>query len=347
MKDAPSQRILWVDVAKGIAIVAVVVSHTGFLPFSTITSPFIGSWMLPIFAFVGGYVYTRKLRVGRLFFAYFVAGVVSFAGWLYLREAYPQGKLLVPVADQVSNFIFGKNLVFNGPLWFLPAYFLTTTAIYLLYPVWKKQTLRTQLIGIAFAGGILSMTNALPISFPFSLDLSLLFFVFFLAGIVFREVVRLSTPLLLTIGGVFLGASYLNGTVDLFERSFGSYLLFWLSAFSGIVLVCRLAQLLSRKGNFFRRFFAFSGRHSLLILVTHWPVIQWVSFFLYMCGIVQKIGANPTITSFWLPHTGEPVLRLYVILFLLLYLTAVFGTVYFLQLTYCKLFAIIKRLWMF
>ncbi|PIP14598.1 hypothetical protein COX47_04355 [Candidatus Roizmanbacteria bacterium CG23_combo_of_CG06-09_8_20_14_all_35_49] len=50
------ERIGWIDVAKGMAILAIVTIHTGFLPFSKITAPLL-SWTLLIFPFIGGCLY--------------------------------------------------------------------------------------------------------------------------------------------------------------------------------------------------------------------------------------------------------------------------------------------------
>src|SRR3989338_11433530 len=51
-----SPRLAYIDISRGLAIIAVIASHTGYLPLSRFLFPFINAWMLPIFAISGGLV---------------------------------------------------------------------------------------------------------------------------------------------------------------------------------------------------------------------------------------------------------------------------------------------------
>lgn len=51
------QRIEWIDVAKGIGVFLVVIAHTGIAPF---LSEWIGTFHMPLFVFLSGYVYKTK-----------------------------------------------------------------------------------------------------------------------------------------------------------------------------------------------------------------------------------------------------------------------------------------------
>ena len=333
---------------KGVGILTVIITHTGFLPFSRITSALVGGWVLLIFPYLGGYLFRPqsiflflKSKI-YLLAVYFIAAVVSFMAWLFLRNVYPQNLLQSSITQEMWHFLLGKSLVFNGPLWFIPAYALSSLTVLFIYPLWQKgrETLRTFIL-IFFVISAFFLLS-LKIVFPFSLDIVLLFVVFFFLGIRIREKSpQISLTHITVLSIVFFASSFLNGTVDLYERKLGIYPLFLICAFSGIFLIQLLVMRLNARKSV-SRFFAYCGRHSLLLLVAHWPVIQWTSYALTLMGWPKLIGANPTITSFWLPHSGEPVIRAYVFGFLFLYLASVFIFSFSFRLTYCKLFAIIK-----
>lgn len=304
--------------------------------------------MLLIFPFLGGYLFrTQSIYLFLkskiyLLSVYFIAAVVSFIAWLFLRNTYPQGLLQTSVSQEMVRFILGKGLVFNGPLWFIPAYVLSSLTVFFIYPLWQKgrETLKTFIL-IFFAIGAFFLLS-LKIVFPFSMDIVLLFIMFFFLGIRVREEPpQPSLTHIFILSIIFFASSFLNGTVDLYERTLGSYPFFLTSAFSGIFLIQVFSKKLDTQ-NKIARFITYCGRHSLLLLVVHWPIIQWTSYVLTLTGLPKLIGANPTITSFWLPHTSKTIISVYVFAFLFLYLTAVFIFSFSLRLTYCKLFAIIK-----
>ncbi len=324
------KRQRWPDIVKGIGIFAVIVSHTGFLPFSRITSPFISSWMLPLFAFIGGYLFTHKdlfpryveKKFRKLIVPYVVVGLISFAGWLYLRNVYPQNLLFGPVTNQVYKFLLGKTLVFNGPLWFLPAYFLTCIIAYSLYPYWNSKRTFLKLTIVVLFAVTSSVLISLKTPLPYSIDIVLLFVVFFLAGILYKKRgLHLERWLLGIIVIVFISSSLLNGTVDLYQRNLNHTFLFWLSSFTGVLLITELSKKFQTL--VLLHPFRYMGAHSLTLLITHWPAIQWLSYFLFLSGIPQLVGANPTLTSFWLPHTGETRIRILVFIYLLFYLFSI------------------------
>ncbi|MEK7072669.1 MAG: acyltransferase family protein, partial [Patescibacteria group bacterium] len=52
-----NKRIGWVDLARGAAVLSIIFSHSGYLPFSAYLSPVMHTFMIPVFLFTGGYFF--------------------------------------------------------------------------------------------------------------------------------------------------------------------------------------------------------------------------------------------------------------------------------------------------
>src|SRR3989344_3842788 len=240
-------RIQWIDNAKGIAILTIVIMHSGFLPFSKITAPLISNWMLLIFPFIGGYLFKLKIntrnrfgisgsglslrakrsgawqsnqlmrllrlryqtvpdprndvvfsfkktsihqvfkKINRLIIPYIIVGLTSFLGWLYLRQNYPSNLLNYSPEIMLNNFILGKDLIFNGPLWFLPAYFFTSMMMLFFIQYFQKITIQMKMVFIIFFTIIALLLINLKIHFPYSFDIAILFLALFLSGAFFKN----------------------------------------------------------------------------------------------------------------------------------------------------------------
>ncbi len=326
-----NKRVVWLDISKGMAISGVVIIHTGFLPFSRLSGPLL-SWILPIFPFVGGYLFKKKKsfvsyllkKFGQFMLPYVIVGIVSFLGWMYLRTHYAQNLLLFPISQTILQFILGKGIVFNGPLWFLPCYFVVVLTAKLTYPFWVRSTKLRKIVLIIVLALISLFLMTLRIDYPYSLDIAVLFLCFYFLGMYVKkqkfEINLLSFVLFVAL---FMLTSFLNGTIDLHQRLLHNYLLFYVSAIAGIFVIIYFSKQLAKNENLMRRFFSYLGRNSLLLLIIHWPIIQWTSYLLNLTGIPQRIGANPTITSYWLPRSDRLIVDIYIIAFLLYYMCAV------------------------
>ncbi len=333
-----NKRIVWLDIGKGMAILAVVIIHTGFLPFSRISSPLL-SWILPIFPFTGGYLFKESKLFGSFLFKkfgqfmrpYFIVGVISFIGWLYLRTHYAQNILLLPLNQTILQFILGQNIVFNGPLWFLPCYLIVVLSARLMYPFWLGSTKARRIVLIVVLALISQFLLTRRINYPYSFDIAVLFLSFYFLGMYVKkqrfEISLLTFVLFITL---FISTSFINGTIDLHQRLLHNYILFYVSAITGIFVIMYAAKQLAKHENLLMQAFSYLGRNSLLLLIIHWPIIQWASYLLNLSGIPRRIGVNPTITSYWLPQSDRLTVYLYITAFLFYYLSAIFILFYLL-----------------
>jgi acyltransferase len=307
-------RVVWIDIARGLGILSVVVFHSGFLPFSIYLVPLVNSWMIAIFVFTGGYLFKPNLTISYLFskiktllIPYFIVGSISFLGWLYLRNNYPEKILWQPENISLINFISGKNLIFNGPLWFLPTYFFATIITNYLSKFWFGKT-----NPIKFIIAVLLIITAFIISRPFqyfiySYDLILLFSGLIMLGSIaasknlLKSLNLLSTILIFII---FLFSSLINGGPDMFERQFHNPALYIISASLGSILISFIGVKIISYFEIIKRFFIYLGKSSLIILVWHWPIMQWLTYIIYKINIFNFIINKYTLTSFVINARG-------------------------------------------
>ncbi len=122
-------RIMWIDVLKGIGVFFVVLGHV-------VRNDMIFSWIysfhMPLFFFAAGYVYKQcpvitnvKHKLYSVMTPYFIFGTIIIIYW-YLIERHARGN-----QQSLGEAIFGlvsgeyRYLDFNVHLWFLPCFFLT------------------------------------------------------------------------------------------------------------------------------------------------------------------------------------------------------------------------------
>jgi acyltransferase len=302
------KRIDWIDASRGVSILGVIAFHTGFLPFITIIDPILMSWILPVFLFTGGWLLKNTpftlprviVRIRRMLVPFFIAGAVSFLGWIFLRTIYPQQILNQPINRELIKWWTGRNPYFNSPLWFIPTYLAASIFMQAIAVWWFRRRIVTRGICSMFfvvAGFFLSRPFHYPV---FSYDLVLLFIGMIMMGSVastvsFPKIVpRVVFDVVALV--LFLVVSVSNGYIDMFQRQFGNPLLFMVSATLGTYSVARFC---------FRRF-AGLGRASMSLLVWHWPIMQWLTYGLFISGVLNHLVQNFTKTSFVLNAVGCP-----------------------------------------
>jgi hypothetical protein len=67
----------------------------------------------------------------------------------------------------------------------------------------------------------------------------------------------------------------------------------------------------------------------LLILIVHWPIIQWLTYLLYVGWIVKKMRGEMLIVSFWLTEKNSFLVIAESISLLFLYVSCVLLVTYF------------------
>ncbi|WP_342042977.1 acyltransferase family protein [Bacillus sp. OTU2372] len=271
-------RIEYLDIAKGIAILLVVLGHT--CQISTI-GIWIYSFHLPLFFFISGCILSLKdsnidmkksikNRLKSLLLPYLGFSLIIFCLWFI--NTYLTGKI---TSNIVSNEIIAI-ITFKGidALWFLPCLFF----VEILFVISMKYIKKKEVILL-----MLVILSTLPfVNLGISHNEFYIQFMRILIGFVFLEVGYLSFKNIqsnkfniiffigLIIINVILGRY--NKQVDLYSLNLNNYFLYYGSAFSGI-----LAILLMCKEMVNVKTISFLGKNSLIIMAIHIQIIIIVS----------------------------------------------------------------------
>lgn len=308
-------RKTYIDVAKGIAILLVILGHMNrFFEYNGRLNQMVYSVQLPVFLVIGGY--WMRLKQGespmqfvekkfyRLLQPYFFYAVFSI---LY---AWPEN------AERFCYYVAGmlwgigiRDYLPNLPIWFLPMFFVANLWFYLVLRIGslgKKNWQKLLLEGIATAlimaaGWKLKLREE---RLPWGFELAMILQGFFLAGHLWRLAEGyladkaaegksaggagkqriLLAVLLIPALLIWAVCVRMNGRVDINAAWFGNEGLwsFYLAALAGCYLVITASAVLSRwkPAAWILSLF---GTNSMAIMAVHVPVLIW------MDGVITPI----------------------------------------------------------
>ncbi|MBC1499818.1 acyltransferase family protein [Listeria weihenstephanensis] len=296
-----NQRLIWIDNLKAYGIILVVIGHCVVLsadyPYTGLLMKLIYSFHMPLFFFISGFLFRGK-GTGKYFYKkwktllvpYFIFQVISV---LFINSFYyvTAGQLeRDPLSTLLSVFYLNGNVGWNAPLWFLVVLFILDV-LYYFFSKWSERTgIQMALVLLScVVGWLLSETG---IKFPFGLQIVFSCFLFYYLGNMTKKynVLKLLSRslvvymLLLTLAGSFLIGSmfWLNGPrlVSMYDNYFGTnYILFVLTALSGIVFSVLLFQMVQKVG-----VFTVFGKEAIILIGTQYFVL------LGFDGVCRVIG---------------------------------------------------------
>ena len=290
-----SIRIHWLDVAKGFAILLVVLGRISFLP--TAIRAVIYSFHMPLFFFLSGFLLFRKEER----FGLFLKKKAKTLLWPYYCFLLIQFLVLYfpnkVGFDHAATYSPGWSALYgDSELWFLLYLFVIQVV---LFPILnrgggiEKKSLFVILGFMSVVFLIKGECFSLDVPFekyrgatlPFKMDLIFLGGSFVVLGILLRNYLSNNKFPLWLIGVLLLvaiGAGtwnyYISGKyqVEFFECFVGNPVLFYISSIASILVFVSLCQRI-RSLSFVEKF----GRYSLSIYAMHWVVVPFVDAVLY------------------------------------------------------------------
>jgi len=291
-----SKRIEYIDIARGIGILLVVMGHNDFAAISPFAHKVIYSFHMPLFFFLSGYFF--KLAIG--FWDFFkkrfnaIMKPYFFTIFLIYFISISFGKMGFQTAIlRITKSLYGAGHYLDWvQLWFLPHLFVVSLYAFLFYAVmtrvnnrWIRWIVLLLTLGIAS----LFLKTFYPFSFsmfakdyelfglPFSLDLVLLSGFFFILGSEARHLTSeglFSNVLFLIVTGalmIFLNL-FFSARIDFNTRLYESFLINTIEAVIGILFVLALSRQIELWTHRLASFFKYCGKISLILLLFHVPI---------------------------------------------------------------------------
>jgi polysaccharide biosynthesis protein PslL len=289
------KRVPYVDIAKGIGIILVVMGHNDFALIAPFAHKLIYSFHMPMFFFMSGmffkpdmpflnFIKNRFHRVLKPFLAILL--LIFFASLSFSKIS------LVIAGRRLIKAMYGSGYYIDWvQLWFLPHLFAVSLFAYLFFQVVKgmrPQWLRWILLAVLYTAGILSMKLFWPFEFsifgkvltlhglPYGLDMVAVSGLFFILGYELNQHHKeawFAKKLVFIVSGALLlfMVWYFPARIDLNIRQFDSLVINTVEARTGILFILALSRRLEGIG-WLSSIFSYVGQASLIVLLFQVPI---------------------------------------------------------------------------
>lgn len=304
-KISSTKRKKWLDAVKGIAIILVVMSHTGS------GVPYLHKYMIacymPLFFIASGYVFKEMKGAIQRKCTQLLLPYIGWAIFYLLVTCIGHREIdLMKIGTWIAGIIYSRFSLFElgpvppirllppgaAPLWFLTCMVLS----YLLFcPLVRLKSRMIVALIIAYMGISVGFMFC-PILMPWSLDTAFMGALFIYAGYLLKNVQLNNNKIwiaLLVCLPIYLVVSHINGDVNMSIRVYGNpgptgLLLFGITGILGSVSYAAFFMLTCN--TWLCSFFAYFGRLSLTVMCAHMFFARGVMWLYGYCssrGIVM------------------------------------------------------------
>ena len=313
-------RTRYVDIAKGLGMLAVIWAHI----LTDYTNPSViicYAFDIPLFFVLAGMMYNskkydsfRKLvlrRVKTLLIPYVIFSIASWAIWAIFNIK-SGNNLLKPLLQTILAQGSGGFLVHNVPLWFVTCLFVVEMLYYFISKL--SDYLNILICFIMAIIGHFMLHNSLNFDFtllPWNIESAMSAMLFYCIGNLFVKHLKLNfitnftenntrkmiVGILIAIIPFTLGALY-NGHITLGSNSLGkSTLLLYIVGFIGVAIIISISALLERLKII--GLIEFIGRNSFDFMAVHVPI---KGFLIILFGKIihidsQTISNSPLLSA--------------------------------------------------
>lgn len=294
-----SHRIRWIDIAKGICIISIV---TGHVYHNSFIRTYALSFDVSMFFFLSGLCYRKPnnsieyfiSKIKRVVVPYFSFSLISILVFAVAGRIMPQigDSISCSLKDNILVMLWGNSkpdvMKYNSPLWFLTCYF---SVLILVFIVEKLQifihnvryTRGIIIICLVLVGGV----SHCRLTLPWHLETAVSMLAWFELGMIFKEKrlfdrsIKYKNGIIVTflvLGALagFINRNITKTSLQVRQDIYGVYVLYYLSAFFGIICFSLLSQKIEKS-----KILEYCGRNSLSILVVHkFPVLFFQQLFL-------------------------------------------------------------------
>lgn len=247
------KRLAYIDYARGIGIILMVMGHIGF---GERFYHYIHAFHMPVFFVMSGYLYREKeslkqeilKKVKQLIVPYISIGAFHYAFWLLIHHG--ENNLTEPLINLLwvnTN----TNMPIAGALWFLTCLFFVDI-IFMLVDRYMKRISGLIFVIIAVFGSCFTLIT--DIRLPWAIDTAMVGVGFYYSGYLLKKysgikyvgkLMDLNIPETIIGFVVFSVLIFLNGTVNMRTGDYAVIPLSWVNGigFSIILLnICKLTE---------------------------------------------------------------------------------------------------------
>lgn len=280
------ERLKWVDIAKGIAILCVIIGHSITKQKYLWTWNFIYSFHMPLFFLVGGYLFKEKPikkffkdSSRRLLVPYFFVAIIFtiykvLTSNAALKALATQTKTYLYASNRGTEFI--KNVDYTGAIWFLAALFVAGFIFNMVLKIKDNRLQFLTIVSLSVLGYLLRYIKYLPWTLDIALVCQSYLYVGFCARRLKADIENLPIkmfPFLIFLWAVFIH----NGAMSLAGRFYNDIAIMFFGSISGCIVIFYLSNIIN-KSYYLNRFLTFCGQQSMTILCVHFldqKIIKW------------------------------------------------------------------------
>ena len=306
-------RLKYLDIAKGIAVILVIISHSYGIPFGL--EYYLAAYYMPLFFLISGYTYKNDKPVGAniknrffrllkpyaaynalLLLLFTITGELesvpdilkAIGGAIYSRYC-----LYFPLGTKNNIYFFNID---NGAMWFLTAMFCSSVIFYLVI----KYCLESKKKAIIICTSLIAITfilNQLPILLPWSIDTAFIGAFFMIIGCYLgrnnyfeRKIDIKNACYLILIFLLYILLCYINPGINMSVRNYGQFeyfniIFFIIIGISGSLICIWLSKFIQKI--IIGKFFEFVGKNTIVLVALH----------IFTLSIVENISNHILIIS--------------------------------------------------
>lgn len=273
MENKSTDRILWIDTAKGIGVILVILGHLLYQSNCPMLNQAIYSFHMPMFFILSGYVWKRsnvsiltfiKKKLLRLTVPAFLCSIICL---LIFWNDTAHDKIFI-----IKNLLYYDGLIdWNAPAWFF--FVLFEVVIFERITRINEKNLYLQSL-ICFAVFIVGFfIYHYKINLRFGLERAVLALGFYVLGNILSKLKSQKYTFEVFIAGVGIWLMFgivLNNKVSMYGFSLGHYWYFVISGISGSIAFFILCSKITKVN----RLINFLGKNTIFIICTHYIFVK-------------------------------------------------------------------------
>lgn len=279
------KRVDWIDYLKGLAIILVVIGHAGI---TMDINKYILSFHMPLFFIISGMLYNEKKyysyskkeflckKFNELIIPYLFFSLIGVLLSILINIIFSRPTNIGFSIISILTVLNIKNInMIELVLWFLPCMYVVEIIFYLIA---KNNFLFKNIRKILIIFFVIALieSSILEHFIPFTLDIALTGIVYFGIGFIMKEYIFKYVELVKSNNKTFILSSIIciiisvvcvtnnSGILYMYINQYGNYILSFIGAISGSIVLLNLAIKLPRS-----KWIVFLGQNTLLIFVLH------------------------------------------------------------------------------